>query len=480
MDRSFSKFDEHMLGAGVLSTILAKDYERTVENFHELVKDATQESSDQDEYEQNSVPMMDSPSSKDAQASPKKLGRPRKRTQELLVQSTSHLERAPMMGQQAVFQADLAINDCLTSQNSTQQPGNTPNPAWDTLEAMPPSSDGVGMMQQQAGIDLEVETTPQYSSIRETNNYGIPTPQMMPPLQYSSSWMGKELPLPTSYSHYETSFVRRLIRASIEESYRLLMNPGSRPEDLQRLCTFAFCFIKAPRILQLFQDVMTRTARDNLEVWNVALYHIGDAGLHYPRVGIDASSEPPPWWADTGSMGPFPVPQPEIPVPEGIVDLLEYSGVDGEWFDSNDVVEYLGSKGLHLDINSSIVEITDTNESVSQGSYLNSQGTGSFGHSSGLSSTTTDSSYGNDAFLQKTPTFWSQSTSISPESLNMDIDTTFLETTLGDQSSDSAMLSGLIPPPFPFPTRMKKYFDVEYFLKGADPQNQSPFSILML
>lgn len=490
MDRSFSKFDDHAIGAGISSTSLAEDYERTVDQFHELVKYGTHESSNKDVHDGTPVPEIDSQSSRDAQASLKKRGRPRKRTEDSLTVSIPHFEQAPMVRHPRAFQADFASNHRQSSRDSTQQAESPPTFAWDTLEPMALSPDEAGILQLhhtgqqnmlQTEIDLEVDMTQQYSPTPgEMHHYGIPTPQMTPPIQYSNSWIGKELPLPSSYSHYETSFVRRLIRASLEESYKLLANSGSRPEDLHRLCTFVFCFIKAPRVLQLFQEAMARTARDNLEFWTVPFYHVGDAGLHYPRVGIDATSEPPPWWANKGAMGPFPVTQPENPVPEGIVDILEYSGVSGEWFDSNDVVEYLGSKGLHLDINSSIVEITDTNEAISQGSFFDSNGMGSFANSSDLSSMATDSFYADDAFVPQDPILWSQPSSISPEGLNTFIDTDFLENTLGDESTDLAILSGRIPPLLPIPSRMKRYLDVENFIKGASPKTISTTSILTL
>lgn len=195
-------------------------------------------------------------------------------------------------------------------------------------------------------------------------------------------------------------------------------------------------------------------------------YHVGDAGLHYPRAGIDASSEPPPWWAKRGPIGPFPVPEPEIPIPQGIADILEYSGVGGEWFDSNDVVEHLRSKGLQLDINSSIFEIQDVDEAVSQASFFNSQGMGSIENNSGFSSTTTDSLFA-DASLPQDPNPWSQVSSFMPKGLSMNIDTGFLETSaLGDIHLDLAMFPGLMSPPPTLPMRKKKFLDVENFVKS--------------
>ena len=201
---------------------------------------------------------------------------------------------------------------------------------------------------------------------RDLQSNEVANPHTPPYFRHQIPRLGNELPLPSSYSHYETSFARRLIRATTEDSYRLLMNPGSNPKDLQRLCTFAFCFMKVPKLLQLYRETMERTARQDLEHWSTAAYHVGGSGLHYPRIGIDSSSEPPPWWAAPGPMGPRLQTDPETPIPKGIVDFLELSGVKGEWFDANDVVEYLRSKGLGLDMDSSMVELTTSSDSILQ------------------------------------------------------------------------------------------------------------------
>lgn len=265
--------------------------------------------------------------------------------------------------------------------------------------------------------------------------------QMTPLFQYQSPKLRNELPLPSTYGHYETSFARRLIRSTAEESYILLMNAGSRPEDIRRLTTYGFCFINAPKLLQLFHETMKRTTRDNMEHWAVPLYHVGNAGFHYPRVGIDASSEPPSWWADRGSMGPQPAPQPETPVPKGIIDIMEHCGVEGEWFDSNDVVEYLRSRGLNLDVNSVIVEINDAQKPISQLSHANTE----------------SRKYGD--YGGQTPITQSQAPDLK-------FDTGFAEPfTLNDQLFAQSL--GL--PVVPESMVMKKYLGVEKFVRYMYP-----------
>lgn len=150
------------------------------------------------------------------------------------------------------------------------------------------------------------------------------------------------------------------------------MNPCSGPDDAKRLCTFAFCFTNAPNICNRFQENMKRIAQGNLEMWNVPLYHIGDAELHYPRVGIDASLGPPLWSR---------VYRPTT-IPLGIIDGLEFPSYDGEWFDLNDVAEYVRSKDLTLDTSSVIAEMNDDQKAIPQPFFVDS---GSIGYGDPLS-----------------------------------------------------------------------------------------------
>lgn len=184
-----------------------------------------------------------------------------------------------------------------------------------------------------------------------------------------SPQLAKELALPSSYSFHETSFTRRLMRSSLEAAYMTLLNP--KPQDIDRLCTYAFCFLQKPKLMAYFKDVMARTTRENLEVWSVPSYHVGNAGLHYPRDGIDASSSPPAWWAQAAPIGPSPPRRGLTPVPDWMTlpEVIDYARVGGEWFDSNDVEQYLRTKGLKLDAYSPWVEIKDPSEEDQGAAY---------------------------------------------------------------------------------------------------------------
>ena len=110
---------------------------------------------------------------------------------------------------------------------------------------------------------------------------------------------------------------------------------------------------------------MGRTTKDNFELWATPFYHVGNAGLHYPRDGIDASSPPPAWWAQAEPMGPSLPRKPLNPLPRpnmSAAEVYQHTGADGVWFDSNDIDQYLRTKGLKLDARSTVVEIIDKHE----------------------------------------------------------------------------------------------------------------------
>ncbi len=406
MWNTFAEFDD--IAANSQTSFIA-EYRRTKDKLDKLVHDGTSTSVHNDQSTGSSLPNAHGTSSQGGHIQP----RTNRRDQHVLQSQRSQITPSLVSSEPNVKYTPDYENAVKTYSSANHDPGI--------------------YGQQQTSFSFEIE-----------QRYGDHISQMAPLTQYPDPKLGNELPLPSSYSQYETSFARRLIRGTIEEAYRLLMNPWSRPDDAKRLCTFAFCFINAPKMLNRFQEIMKRTAKDNLEMWNVPLYHIGDAGLHYPRVGIDASSEPPPWWADRGSIGPQPEgPQSDMPIPQGIVDVLEFPGHDGEWFDSNDVAEYLRSKGLTLDANSVIVEINDGKETIPQSFSINPGSMGSGNPSSRM------------------PVTESQTASV-------DFNRSFAcISPLSDQSFAQSLNLSVVPESMiAWPNVTRKYLDVERFVKS--------------
>lgn len=290
------------------------------------------------------------------------------------------------------------------------------------------------------------------------------------------------LPSPKDFSSQEASFARRLIRYSLEASYRLATNPGSKSEDISRVFKFSWCFANTSRIAEQIRRLLRRSVNENLELWQVPAMHIGGAGLHYPRVGIDAGGQPPEWWANQAPIGPIRFSQPETPVPETMTveQVIESVGFGGEWFDANDVEQYLRSKGLFLDGQSSVVELQDVGEST-PGSQENlevpatSPGTSSSLDSSGgpHSPHNADLNSQIHPFLQGTDYFFSEDNVNLAEvpDVNMDLslgDFDYSAISVGAKTSAPDLdLSALGDDMPTFNTKMRKFIDVEKFLDST-------------
>lgn len=285
------------------------------------------------------------------------------------------------------------------------------------------------------------------------------------------------LPLPSSYSHQETSFARRLLRNTFEESYRIMTDPNSRSEDRRRFCKFTWCFASSPMIIDHMEKTMAKTAKDNLEMWQAPQLHLGGAGLHFPRVGIDAGGAPPAWWADEAPMGPWVAGQPETPpVPSSmaISEIIQAAGMEGEWFDANDVEQYLRSKGLLLDGQSQMVEITDTDDLVPELIELQAPSATSPGASSSIESSggprsppNPDLLWSSDPFLQSADYLWSNDVPSVPEIPDVNMDFSYPGYT--DLKAfvpplDFDLNHTVIPT---FNLNMKKFVNVEKFLNGV-------------
>ncbi len=169
----------------------------------------------------------------------------------------------------------------------------------------------------------------------------------------------KALAPPLTYCFKETTFARRLLRASYERACRVMSNPVTNAATIQNMCRFVFCFNNSANITKWVNKMACATTEDSLEMWVATQLHVGNAGLHYARTSLDGANEPPSFWANKAPMGPRRSTIAETPVPDSMTveEIIEMVGFQGEWFDSNDVEHYLKSKGLVLDEQSSRVEL---------------------------------------------------------------------------------------------------------------------------
>lgn len=169
----------------------------------------------------------------------------------------------------------------------------------------------------------------------------------------------KSSPLPSSYHFQETSFARRLLRVALEGAYRLLSSRCTRSEDLLRFCQSTFSWTNRHICLRWLEKALAKTALDSLEYWGAPQPDPRGAGPQSSRTGSDIGSRSSPEWATNASMGPLPFMGPESPLDEflGSADMTKRTGLGEEWFDSNDVEQYLQTKGLFLDGQSAYVEL---------------------------------------------------------------------------------------------------------------------------
>lgn len=173
---------------------------------------------------------------------------------------------------------------------------------------------------------------------------------------------------PYTYSSQETTFARRLHRTCLERGYRLLTSPLSDPEEVFRVFRFGFCVSNRKHMIPRFQKLLKRGADEALEFWSVPFFHIGGAGMHYPRKDQQGNPiYPPNMHPAVKAFGPIPFYLAETPhEKKSVDDLLAAIGFDGEWFDSNDVEGFLREKGIFLDGHSSFVELSQEHVSSLQ------------------------------------------------------------------------------------------------------------------
>lgn len=162
-----------------------------------------------------------------------------------------------------------------------------------------------------------------------------------------------------TYSFQETTFARRLHRMCLERAFRNLTNPHIDPNYIKRAFRFTFCFSNRKRMLQRFQEMLKRRAGESLENWSVPFFRIGGAGTHFPRRDEEGKPlYPPNMVSPAKAFGPQPWIEVETPRLEATTqEMLENIGFGGEWYDSHDVEEYLKTKGIFLDGQSSFIEV---------------------------------------------------------------------------------------------------------------------------
>ena len=503
MHKAFVAFNDRVVASGIqrFNATVAKHLKMTSDRMAELARNGTHLDAEVEDLDQSlSAPMTE------LKDSPPEEGRSK---------TPPASNQLPVLGYHTTFddEEEADDDDGETARQIPAMPTqmqNFPIKEWTSTEAMQQYQiDGsatwkypivlsermqdsqVPALDVSNTSDSDVYTSVQYSmheseydGIQDRLPHAAMPPSRTPAPQGRNLYDIISLPMPQSYSSQEASFARRLMRFSVETAYRLVSNPDSRPEDLQRVCRLSWCFTNSPRIASHLKSLTERSAIQNLELWEVPARHVGGAGLHYPRVGIDASSETPEWWASEAPVGPRRLSHPETPLPGSLKvnQIIERAGFGGEWFDSNDVEQYLRSKGLYLDGQSSVVELCEEDPvpalDDTQGPSINSPAV-SPSHSS-IGAPQSPSNEGlnlvSEPFLQGNDFMWSDETINTPTLPDLDMD--FTLGTIGNTDSKNYLPDfdfNLFPNTMPtFNTKIKKFIDVEKFIDSEYDRMENP------
>lgn len=458
MNKAFLAFNDKAIGSGIGSwePQLAQDLKFTMESFIEYARYMEQESDDEDE---KTAPNLSA---------------------RVFEEQSANSAKQP---QPALVPSGPAESQDLTAEDATVAAllGYTP---------ISQVSKETSIQRSQVETEQAVETTN-----HDISDWPAPEPLHQYRMEVPSRDVGLELfppafpkspPLPSSYSFQETSFARRLLRTALEGAYRLLTNPNTRSEDLIHFCRDTFTWTNRKHCIQWLEQALSRTARESLEYWGAPQLHIGGAGLHYARTGFDTGLSPPPGWADQAPMGPLPFMTPENLLDGNTepADITDAVGFGGEWFDSNDVEQYLQTKGLFLDGRSSYVEL-DVDVAVEQAPELNMPMMGSPTDSSGDSNGYSPSPRTHDSILLDGPIFeenvslWNDEISAMANFDELDAGSLFDSSILSKakDASHAGFFASVAQPlrMSSYGKMSKRYIDVEKFIISSSP---SPYLAL--
>ncbi|KAL1840947.1 hypothetical protein VTJ49DRAFT_7606 [Mycothermus thermophilus] len=94
------------------------------------------------------------------------------------------------------------------------------------------------------------------------------------------------LPPPTTHSHLESTFGRRLQRFALERALTLLTMPSPPQNYMERVFGFCLLLESQETIVKRLRRTLARDSGQSLFYWAFPFYHLGGAGTHFtPAVG---------------------------------------------------------------------------------------------------------------------------------------------------------------------------------------------------
>lgn len=178
---------------------------------------------------------------------------------------------------------------------------------------------------------------------------------------------------PLSYASHELTFGRRLQRQSVENGLRLMLMSNPPPERFAAVFGFCLFFESKDAIIKRLKLALSRNRHEDLSIWSVPFTNLGGAGTYYPpQQSIEGSDGMPqampignqgtrsygkPQEITGQSMGPFR-PEAQATRDDRIDRKMQmlWPGFEGEFFDADEVEEYLRHLGIFIPQRAEYVE----------------------------------------------------------------------------------------------------------------------------
>ncbi|KAF2713637.1 hypothetical protein K504DRAFT_370138 [Pleomassaria siparia CBS 279.74] len=205
-------------------------------------------------------------------------------------------------------------------------------------------------------------TNPRISNVNVSSPLIAPRVTKLPTAPLLPSLLTNRLKPPWTYSHEETTFARRLTRASLEAGFHLLSGTNLNPATLNYVFKLSLPYMSPDDLRARFKTILARSTEEDLDYWDTPFIHLGGAGTHYPRKDPHGNIVPIPNSWTVRSIGP---PDAKLVRAESRVDPsqnhdlhIDLTGFEGEWFDAYDVQGYLEEeKSCHIDPKESFAEV---------------------------------------------------------------------------------------------------------------------------
>ncbi|KAF2205306.1 hypothetical protein GQ43DRAFT_477454 [Delitschia confertaspora ATCC 74209] len=208
-------------------------------------------------------------------------------------------------------------------------------------------------------VDIQIPEQFPYQLLPQTCAVNLPSPNPTPPptrlptppepnLTLVSN---KALPPPFTYSFQESTFARRITRASLEGGFHLLSSASIRPAAIKHVFRLSMPFRTVEQLREKFRLLLSRGTHEALDSLNTPFLHLGGAGTHYPKRDAQGNIIPIPNSWTVRSIGPHKTILLESSTDSArFMNLpVDLTGFEGEWFDAQDVQGYLESeKGLFV------------------------------------------------------------------------------------------------------------------------------------